>query len=883
MNRTHFAFLLGAIFFGAAAPMRAPCEAGAPPPEDQTTVAGKESFWRYHAAWRTPATVTDNGKVDLGGGYGYPEKPNVRWIRDSFSYPTPPPPAGWIEPDFDDSGWPRHVGAPLAGYGYGDATNVYLLCGRLRFVVERPEKAEPVKLILEYRGGAVVYLNGKEVARAHLPAGELTATTLASDYPKEAFFDAAGKPLRSVSENRGPQPDLADRYHLRFRRLSVALPPSLLRKGTNVLAVRVHRAALPAAHQADAAKGWNPRSGKGAWGTCGVNQLAIYGPTASGLAASMDLIPEQQVWTCDSLLRPGVDFDHGDPLEPLRPIRLAAPQNGVASGQVAITAEHPLDRVSAKLGEGAGGRESFSVDVFSSGLPVGPKKTPDPFPPRIVQSYLESEAGQTVPAEAIEIRYATADAKIPQLLEKPPAGATILPIWLTVRVPKETPAGLYRGALEINGLTKRTSIPVELTVYDFTLPDVGDLHTTASLLHCPEAIARRYQAPLWSDRHFDLMAESMKLMAYGGNTILCAPVLAEHWFGDYPLLVFRKEGGKYAPDFRYVRRYLELYDKIAGPPRYLSLQVWNYDVSRRGFGRDGGDKKWMCDTITVGLLDGDKIVRHEMPVYTRPGTEETWAAVAAGAREIMRELKWDDTQLLWGTGGDNLPTAEIAAFFRKIDPDAMWRVATHGGSVRDWGETREQRQQAGGVIVGHASVVRRNITWRPLYPDCALEAIKRDGVASVATDYLTMAPLARIAANYGGVAFLNFDSWAIEVDGKLRSPIGAYTRMGNIHPSGGPFVAPGPNGAAPSPQLEAFREGLQVTEAILRIQAALADEAQSDKIDEETAAAAKAAIQTLMDVMESNRAIRPAGTADLTPHVRRIYELAEALASMPEA
>jgi hypothetical protein len=330
------------------------------------------------------------------------------------------------------------------------------------------------------------------------------------------------------------------------------------------------------------------------------------------------------------------------------------------------------------------------------------------------------------------------------------------------------------------------------------------------------------------------------------------------------------------PDFRYLRRYLELYNKHAGPPRQLCVNVWNYAVSRRGFGRDGGDEKWLCQTIQVRLLEGDRLVPAEIPVYTKPGTEATWSAVADGMRQIIDDLGWNETRLLWGTGGDNLPTQEIVAFFKKIAPDFYWRVATHGSSVREWGATPEQRVQPGGLVVGHGSLVRRNITRRQLVADCPFEVIKRDGVSSVATDYLTMAPLGRIAAGYSGTAFLAFDSWDVLTDDRdrRRCPIGYYVKFGNIHPSGRAFVAPGPDGAAPSPQLEAFREGLQITEAILHVGAALADPQRRARIDPQLAAEAEAVIQTLMDVMESNRRFRPAGTADVWPHIRRIYELA---------
>jgi hypothetical protein len=809
---------------------------------DTTELLNDQSFWRFHASWRTPATVI-NGTYDLGGGYTVPEPPGTRWIRDSFTLPTPPPADGWAQPDFDDARWPRHVGPPFSGYGYGKTAEVALLCGRLRFGVTDASKAGPLRLRLTYRGGVVVYLNGTEVARGHMPSGTIEPLTLAVDYPVDVFFGPDGAALKSVSEKRGPPPNLATYYLKRFRTLSTALPQRLLRSGTNVLAVEIHRAALPARHMADASQGWNPSVGKNAWGTCGVHRLSLTATANNGLVANVGQLPDVQAWNCDTLLRPGVDVQCGDPLEPLRPIRLAAARNGVSSGQVVLSAATELRDVSASL------------------------------------SGLKSDTRAAIDADSIRIRYATAEGNVPQLLEKPPTPTQILPIWLTAHVPADAEPGLYRGTLRIGVLRKKFSVPVELHVYDWTLPDVEDLDTTVSLLHCPEAIARHYGVPLWSDRHFRLLEKSMELMAYGGNTLLSVSAIGEDYFGDHPAIVFRKQDGTYVPDFRFVQRYLELYGKNAGTPRQLCVQVWNYSVSRRGFGRDGGKAKWMAKSLKVRLLEGDRLVPGEMPIYTGRGTEQTWSAVADGMRQILQDLGWTETRLLWGTGGDNLPNDEIVAFFKQIAPGIHWRVATHGSSVRAWGKTLEERTQTGGLILGHGSLVRRNITRRPLFNDCPFEVIKRDGVTSVATDYLTMAPLGRIAAGYSGTAFLTFDAWSIAAgaSGRLRRPIGLYAGYGNIHPSGSAFVAPGPDGAVASPQLEAFREGLQITEALLQLRAALADPEPSAGLKPDMAAVAEDAIQTLMDVMESNRRFRPAGTADVRPHVRRIYELVSVL------
>ena len=44
------------------------------------------------------------------------------------------------------------------------------------------------------------------------------------------------------------------------------------------------------------------------------------------------------------------------------------------------------------------------------------------------------------------------------------------PLWVKVRAPAETRPGLYRGAVELRGRGFRATVPLQVQVYDFTLP-----------------------------------------------------------------------------------------------------------------------------------------------------------------------------------------------------------------------------------------------------------------------------------------------------------------------------------------------------------------------------------------------------------------------------
>lgn len=130
----------------------------------------------------------------------------------------------WREPDFDDSNW--ESGRGELGYGDGDEATVVSFGSnsgskhrttyfRRTFTVTDAARYDVARLHLQRDDGAIVYLNGQEVARSNMPSGPVNYLTFANQVVGGGDEDAY--------------------YTFDF-------PVSLLREGSNTVAVEIHQA-----------------------------------------------------------------------------------------------------------------------------------------------------------------------------------------------------------------------------------------------------------------------------------------------------------------------------------------------------------------------------------------------------------------------------------------------------------------------------------------------------------------------------------------------------------------------------------------------------------------------------------------------------------------
>ena len=176
------------------------------------TLAGSTTF-NFTANSNATVQITDN---DATTTTFVPTGASWKYLDNGTNQGT-----AWIASGFSDGSWAS--GAAELGYGDGDevttvsygsnASAKYITTYfRKSFDVTNPAAIINSTLRLLRDDGAVVYLNGVEVARSNMPTGTVTYTTLASAAIDDATF------------------------------YSFSVSPSRFVAGTNVLAVEIHQA-----------------------------------------------------------------------------------------------------------------------------------------------------------------------------------------------------------------------------------------------------------------------------------------------------------------------------------------------------------------------------------------------------------------------------------------------------------------------------------------------------------------------------------------------------------------------------------------------------------------------------------------------------------------
>ncbi|HUT35212.1 MAG TPA: glycoside hydrolase domain-containing protein [Planctomycetota bacterium] len=752
---------------------------------------------------------------------------------DPAKYHTSPMPSpDWIKADFDDHCWARYQG-DLADFLGGWGIEVpnpdrgpwpARLCVRTCFGIADPAKATDLRLTLVCLGGAVAYVNGQEVGRGCMPPGEIAPLTPADDYPIEAYTTDDGKtplPVLAASKRGGPpQPDpkwLA-RYDKRIRTITVEVPSRVLVKGRNVLAIALHRSALA---------GPLERNG---WSHVGFREARLASATGAGVISCAGALTGTHVWSANavdqvtetpspnSLIHrswfwtlywgrgmPVKGLQQGNPFDPVLPVRMTMPRNGVASGQAILSDPDGLRGVTASM---------------------GPLKGP---------------AGAVLPASGVQIRFAVQHPGVhycDALMAKPPDGATTVPVWLVVQAPKGQAPGWYVSTLSLEANGKKFGVPAQVLVTGLTLPDARDFSSSVGLTHSPETVAKQYNVELWSEAHLKLMDKTLALLGQVGNDVVHVPILVSGVGGTgksgtrfnwQPIIRWTKTPQGLKPDLTILEKYLDAYARHCAPPRAISLYIWGASSAKEHADAYENRRIPTRENVKyspplVVVLDPNTGTASEatVPAIGDEGSEQFWKPLLDGVRALVTRRGWPERVIMLALGGDIRPGQKTAELVKQWAPYARWDFLSHFSG--DPAPQDGKMVATGGMEVGMMEWPRGTASLR--LPQFEERVAKPYDFLELPTDrwlhqeYSPPLVFRTMTANWGCIGRIGLDFWQARTSREAPRSTSFFSHVESL-------TVPGPDGPVPTVRFQMLREGVQDAEvktAIVRAYLKLPEE-----------------------------------------------------------
>ncbi len=621
----------------------------------------------------------------------------------------------------------------------------------------------------------------------------------------------------------------------------VPVPARLLRRGTNVLAVEIRASDL---HPITGAFGWRTVFEYSRYNSYSWFHGLLIGLKLRARGSSVPSVrvrpPGVQVWTEDVHTRV-MSSRFADRGASPGTIRFVGALNGEFTAQLLVGTDKELKGLTVTAGDlKAAAGEAFIPAaalriqhmvrhpvteigyLYRSGRGVGAKTTPAQAAD-FVREYgptdlpLATMKPEEIWAQAERIYYfdhisGAAEAPANERFSEPSQRKLALgesaqrhaipavpadscqPVWLTLAVPSDAKPGKYAGTVRVEAEDMApVVVPVEAEVIGWRIPSPREHQTILQLEQSPYGVAEHYKMPLWSDEHFRLMESSFRQLGRLGNGWLFVPVLQNTELGnllDSPLKWVRNRDGRLRFDFSVVDRYLDLAMKHCGRPKVICFLVMHGGTST---------------AIEVPLLDeaAGATAPHDVSSGS-PTYRQDWQAFGEALCDHMASKGLRDV-MYWGYMWDTEGDPDLSGVLQQVAPDIRWASGGHGYGYRPYYAANSQIY---GLPFGIASLKG----WKR--PDILLLNPRGGGSVfcchggSSPADYRIVVDRAlvagangvgRVAADYWeNIYFRGCKAWHYLIPGMA---VASW------------MLWPGADGAEPSQRLEAFREGVQETEA----------------------------------------------------------------------
>jgi len=377
------------------------------------------------------------------------------------------------------------------------------------------------------------------------------------------------------------------------------------------------------------------------------------------------------------------------------------------------------------------------------------------------------------------------------------------------------------------------------------------------MIQSPDTLALEYNVKPWSERHWELIGKSLRLMGQAGNKTLYIPLICRTNSGNEQSMVRWVKKGEdwFDYDFTVFERYLDLALRVMGRPKLVIFHAWDVylkppelervvvkeeDSEYTKMEKEKAAARWALrekgPAVTL-VAEGNTETTIYLPKYTDPRARELWEPVWKGLRKRMAERGLEETMAL-GILSDIRPDPAEAKFLVDISGGLPWVSHAHG-SVG----TREGRPFPLGKVVYDCNVWdfrwvadparNRQYGWKEPIPVAVYHrfAFFNRTTMTVLRNLMEQ----NITGSQRGIGRLGADTWPVFLDKNGRRISGVTERYAesywhslNIRAW---VLAPSPDGPVATARYEQFREGVQECEARIAIEEALTDHTARNRLD----------------------------------------------------
>lgn len=384
------------------------------------------------------------------------------------------------------------------------------------------------------------------------------------------------------------------------------------------------------------------------------------------------------------------------------------------------------------------------------------------------------------------------------------APRTARPVWVTVDVPADAPAGLYRADVEIRGGGRRQHLPLTLTVQPRTLPEPSEWAFHLDLWQHPAAAARVAGVPCWSEAHFALLRPLVRRLAEAGQKVITATLNKDPWnhqcYDAYEDMIrwACTRSGNWEYDYTVFDRWVELCmeEGITRQINCYSLLPWNNELHYYDYVRD-----------------------EVVDVQADPGTpefERMWIPFLRNFVRHLREKGWLERCCIAMDERSPETMDRALGLVRRVAPELGVAMADNHASYKRYTDLRDVCVQIDCRVEEADLEQRRRDSLVTTYYVCCSSAFPNTFTFSRPWEAAWM-PWFAAARGYDGLLRWAYNSWVADPERDSR-----FTAW----PAGDTYIVyPGNRSSI---RFERLREGIQDYEKIRLLRAALAADPSSE-------------------------------------------------------